>query len=282
MLTQVEVFTAGITASPLTVSDGDVSTDPIQIRSIDGLGPVKANINTSQYGSIDGEYFYGSNTPKRNIVLTVGLNPNWATQSVAALRRIVYSYFMPESFVKLRFTSTHLPVVEIEGYVESCEPNIFSPDTEIQISIVCPQPFFSAVSATAVSGPIQTMGDTATIDVNYEGDIATGFIVDIGNNALTYNTFYKIVNKTPTTQTFELTSATNTAPYNFMRLSTVKGDKFIRLYNTTDFTFVDELGKMAAGGSWMPLVKGVNKMQFQTDDPGYTWTLSYNAKYGGL
>jgi hypothetical protein len=126
------------------------------------------------------------------------------------------------------------------------------------------------------------MGDTATIDVNYEGDIATGFIVDIGNNALTYNTFYKIVNKTPTTQTFELTSATNTAPYNFMRLSTVKGDKFIRLYNTTDFTFVDELGKMAAGGSWMPLVKGVNKMQFQTDDPGYTWTLSYNAKYGGL
>jgi hypothetical protein len=75
-------------------------------------------------------------------VLTLGLNPNWVDQTVASLRRVLYRYLMPEAWTKLRFFSDDMPTVDIEGYVESFDPNMFTQDPEIQVSIICPKPDF--------------------------------------------------------------------------------------------------------------------------------------------
>ena len=53
------------------------SDDPIHIRDITGLGPVKAEIATTPFATSDGELFQGSTVGKRNIVMTLGFNPDW-------------------------------------------------------------------------------------------------------------------------------------------------------------------------------------------------------------
>ncbi len=124
---------------PLLGNDG---TGPFHIRDITGLGPVKADVNSQGFGSLDGEYYTGSHVGKRNIVMTLGLNPGSYYGSVAAMRRILYAYLMPKGNPILRFIFADRPPVQIEGYVESLEPTLFAKDPEVQVSIMCPKPFF--------------------------------------------------------------------------------------------------------------------------------------------
>ena len=61
MLTEVKAYSSWRSAPTLPLDDnGRAETDLIQIRNIDGLDPVKASVNTSPYGSIDGASYAGS------------------------------------------------------------------------------------------------------------------------------------------------------------------------------------------------------------------------------
>ena len=72
MLTEVKAYSSWRSAPTLPLSDsGRAETDLIQIRNIDGLDPVKASVNTSPFGSVDGASYVGSSVESRNIVLTI-------------------------------------------------------------------------------------------------------------------------------------------------------------------------------------------------------------------
>lgn len=287
MLTQMEVFAQGVTAPPLPILDQNVAMDAIQIRNIDGLGPVKASVNTTQYGSVDGEFFNSSYTPKRNIVLTIGLNPDWATQTFESLRQILYSYFMPESQVKLRFTSTHLATVEISGYVESCEPILFSknsnPNPEYQISIICPDPYFIASDATVIPGVTEAIAGTTDIIVEYEGSVPTGFIVDVvlPSGGTAFSGEIRLINKTPSIKV-AISTGIAVSTTQFFRFSSVQGDKYVRQYPLPSGNYTNVLGKFSPGSVWLQLRKGQNKIQVLSTTAGLGWNLRYYAKYGGL
>ncbi len=129
--------------------DGSTS---IQIRDIKGLEPIKAEI-ISVPSNLDGELFQNARLGKRNIVFQFGLNPNWVDQTMSSLRRLLYGYFPPKAIRKLRFYSDDMNSVDISGYVESIEPNMFSQDPEIQVSVICLKPnFISPVDGAVYSG----------------------------------------------------------------------------------------------------------------------------------
>ena len=88
MITQVEIASS-LSGIP-TLSLGTVmpNSDPVQIRSIDGLGPVKAETASTPFATGRGEMYQGINTGKRNIVLNLGLNPNWIDQTMGVLSHI--------------------------------------------------------------------------------------------------------------------------------------------------------------------------------------------------
>jgi hypothetical protein len=284
MITQMEVFTSGVTTPPFPIVDQDVGLDSIQIKNIDGLGPVTANVNTTEYGSIDGEILTGTSIPKRNIVITAALNPNWALgQTFESVRQVLYSYFMTENQVRLRFTSTHLAPLEIIGYVESCEPDMFSKDPIYQISIICPQPYFMAVSPTSIQGLTQAFATPVDVLVNYEGNADAGFTVDVTlpSGGTAFSGEARFINGTPTTKIGVVTPIV-VSTTSFFRLSTVQGAKFARQYPIPTGLPTNVLGKWATGGSWITLRKGVNKIQILTATAGLSWTLSYYARYGGL
>lgn len=283
MLTQVEALVVGVTAPDFPVTDGP-ATDPIQIRNIDGLGPVKAAVNTTQYGSVDGEFYTGSYVGARNIVLTVGLNPSWADQTFESLRRILLGYFLPGAPIKLVFTSTHMPQVKIEGFVESFEPNIFSKDPEIQVSIICPKPYFVAVAQSAITGVTTAFTDTTLTEIDYDGDVEVGYVMDFSiqaGGATLSNGEVRIVNNTPSVQLLSVKNV-NVDSTHSVRVSTVQGAKFARQIPLPSGNYTNVLGKVVPGSIWAPILKGVNYLQVMSSNPGQTWTLSYYALYGGL
>lgn len=284
MITQLEVFTAGVTAPPFPIVDQDVGLDSIQIKSIDGLGPVTAAVNTTEYGSIDGEFLTGTNIPKRNIVITAALNPNWALgQTFESVRQVLYSYFMTENQVRLRFTSTHLAPLEIIGYVESCDPDMFSKDPIYQISIICPQPYFTAVAPTSVQGLTQAFATPVDVLVPYDGNSDVGFVVDITlpSGGTPFSGEARFINGTPTTK-LGIVTPISVSTTSFFRLSSVQGDKYARQYPLPSGAFTNVLGKWQPSSSWLTLRKGINKIQILTATAGLNWSLSYYARYGGL
>ncbi|HXQ38634.1 MAG TPA: phage tail domain-containing protein, partial [Anaerolineales bacterium] len=180
MLTKMEVYgvTDGLPEIPLL---GDsVDNDLIQIRDIGGLEPVKANINTTPFAGYNGEYYLGSNIGKRNIVVTFGLNPDWEDQSISTLRQLLQSYFMTQNQIKLRFFSDELPTCEILGYTESFEPNRFSKDPEVQVSIICPEPDFVGIVPTVINGTVQNTLEYT--EIVYEGSVPTGFVLEVASS----------------------------------------------------------------------------------------------------
>lgn len=282
MITKLEVFSSQPDAPELPLGGFAPNDDPIQLRNIDGLGPVKADIVSTPFATGRGELYQGGTTGKRNIVLTLGLNPDWAEQTMAALRQMLYRYFIPEQWCKLRFFSHELPTVDIEGYVESFEPNIFSEDPEVQISVICPKPDFIDVDATMYSGVVDD--GTLELEFDYAGTVSTGFEIRIDptvDNAaytggITITTIAQLV-----PQVFEITPVTIDTTKHF-KMSSVHSQK--RVYNVAeaDGALTNLLVFVTPESVWPELKPGQNVLSVACAENDQAWTMAYYNRYGGL
>lgn len=120
----------------------------LAIKNIDGLGPGKANVNTTAIASYDGSVLDTVRLGNRNIVITFLMLQYENT--IEQARLTTYKYFPIKKEVTLIF-HTDSRDVSIKGSVESNEPNIFSKDEETKISIVCPDPYFYDLGFTKQS-----------------------------------------------------------------------------------------------------------------------------------
>lgn len=111
------------------------------VTEIKGLGPVKASINMTDIATQDGAKYNSARAEKRNIVL--GLR--YLTNDVEQARHLTYKYFPLKEPITF-YVETGTRQAEIVGYVESNEPNIFSQESDAQISILCDEPYFKDVS----------------------------------------------------------------------------------------------------------------------------------------
>jgi len=263
------------------------SSDPLQIRNIDGLGPVKADIASTPFATGRGAFHQGDSTGVRNIVLTVGLNPDWADQSVAALRQMLYAYFMPEKWTRLSFFSDELSQVDIDGVVESFEPNIFSQDPEIQVSILCHRPDFIDPNEKLVTGIVpNSLVDGAPIQtvINYEGTAPTGFElrVKLVHPKPIYLGRLIVVNQGPTIyETFEMDEITLDVAHYFM-LTTIKTARRVEEIYPADNWRGNLLANMKGGSKWPELKPGENTFSVGAEQSGLKYELRYYNRFGGL
>lgn len=257
--------------------------DPVQIKNIDGLGPVKSSIVTTPFATGRGELYQGGTTGKRNIVMTLGYNPDWAAQqTMSSLRQLLYRYFMPEQWCKLRFFSDELPDVDIEGYVESFEPNIFSQDPEVQISVICPKPDFIEPDATIISGVVDD-GATET-EFEYIGTVDTGYELRVENSPtnVAYTGDITIVTKSPEDpQTFYVTPIT-ADDVRFFKMSSVRNAKRVSTVLLADGSITNLLSRLSADSVWPEIKPGQNLISVAAAENGQDWTLAYFNRFGGL
>lgn len=279
MLTSLEARNARVSTPPLPIESGN---GPIQVRDIRGLTPVAANINSTRYGSIDGEVLTGKSIGKRNIVMTFGFNPNWATQSMESLRQILYSYFMPKETVGLRFISTHMPPVEIFGEVESMESDLFSKDPEIQVSVVCVKPYFRDIDANVVLGTSVALPDGAPTIVSVPSfAVPTGILLTVAKGAAAnHDGEVRVINDALTKSIFKV-SAQIDATHSF-QMNSNQSTKYAREIDPASSGFSNILGQVDGGSIWIQLSPGDNEFRVASSHPGQAWELRYYNNYGGL
>ena len=279
MLTEVKAYSSWRSAPTLPLAEGGrAETDLIQIRNIDGLDPVKASVNTSPYGSVDGASFVGASVLTRNIVLTLHPNPDWDNWTHEVLRRLVYSYFMPKRPTRLVFYSDDMVPVEISGVVEDISNNIFSKDPELNVSIICPDPYFTALDPTVLTG---LTNDDAII-VDYQGSVEAGMHVKVTATADPAPSDIGIQIGDPSITYFAVLATVN--PTMYFEMSSLPMRKYVQNVNIGTGVITNLLSKVHVqeGSLWPSFQPGENEFSVITDHGAHDWELTYFERFGGL
>lgn len=272
MLTLVEASGQG---SLLSLPLGDI-TEGYSVQDITGLDPVKATIVSSGYATQDGEQYHSSRREKRNIVLTLGLEPDYSDQTARQLRNRLYEFFMPKSEVSLRFYSEDESTVEIGGRVESFESPQFTQKPMATISILCFDPDFIDLESKHVAGT--SVSGFTEKDIDYEGTVEAGFVLRMMINQELTDFSFK--NRAPDGSLSSMDFSTNLHPGDILEVSTVFGSMGVYLIRGS--TRSSLLYALSPYSQWIRLFPGLNHVRFVTTNPGVPFTIDYIPRYGGL
>jgi Phage tail protein RIFT-related domain len=282
VLTQLKAYSSWHSASVLPFDEaGAAETDLIQVRNIDGLDPVKASVNTTPFGSVDGASYVGSSVPSRNIVLTLNPNPNWDNWTFESLRRLLYSYFMPKRPTRLVFYSDDMVPVKIEGIVEGVTVNPFSKNPELLVSIICPDPYFIALEPTVITGQSVRAGGATEI-LEYNGTVEAGFYVRVTSVTPPEPTEIGVQIGDPAISYFTIN--TGTSPTKYFEMSSVPMRKYVQNVEIGTGIITNLLSKatIEEGSAWPMLQPGENEFALVTDQGVQDWELTYFERFGGL
>lgn len=131
----------------LTINLDDIEPESgLFITEIEGLGPVKADINMTELAAKDGSKYNSSRANGRNIVMKVRFI---YASSIEEVRLLSYKYFPLKKRIKFHI-ETDNRIAEVEGYIESNEPDIFSQEETASISIVCESAWFKDASENGI------------------------------------------------------------------------------------------------------------------------------------
>lgn len=245
------------------------------VESIEGLGPCTATINAKEQATVDGAIYNSARVNSRNIVLSLKF---LFAPTIEDVRQKSYKYFPIKKPLTLK-VETDNRIAEIQGYVESNEPDIFSKDEGTQISIICPDPYFYSTrdNVTLFSGieaifefPFSNESLTEKLlefgrieyaterVVRYAGDADVGVRIIIHalgdvSNITIYNT--------GTRETMKIFDDFVNA--DDIYISTVKGDKYI--YRMRNGVFTNILNSLSRDSNWFTLSKGDNIFAFTAE-----------------
>lgn len=278
----------------------------IAITKIEGLGPVKADINSTEISSGDGARFNSARIGTRNIVFTFRL---LEAPTVEDSRQKTYKYFPVKTNVTLLF-ETDNRLCQITGYVESNKPNIFSEEEDTQISIICPNPYFISMenggmnsvvffgseptfefpfSNESLTDPLIIFGNIKLRQeeiVPYDGDSQVGFTIKMHalgevRQITIYNTKTRESMKIDTDILNEITGSGIIAG-DEITISTIKGDKHITLLRDGEETnILNALGKDV---DWFQLSKGDNRFAYLCEygAENLEFSINYQTLYEGV
>lgn len=255
------------------------------ISNIDGLGAAKADINTTKLAANDGTIYNSSRLNQRNIVLELMLT--FAPQ-IEDSRQRTYQFFPIKREITLSF-ETDNRTSTIKGYVESNEPDIFSEKEIVQISLICPDPYFHSdrVNRTVFSGidPLfEFVFSNESLDdgllefgsieiakeksIFYTGDADVGLIIRIhaigqAKNVSIYNIRTR-ESMTIDTDKLEKLTGNGIITGDDIVINTNRGNKSIHLLRSGRYTNI--LNCLDRGADWFRLVKGNNIFAYVADE----------------
>lgn len=271
----------------------------IWVVNVDGLGPVKANISTSEVVTYDGTIFNSVRAEERNIVLDLVFDGT----DIEELRHKTYQYFPVKEMVTLLVSTDHR-LCEISGYVESNDVSIFSSLESAQISIICPEAWFRDMSyegtlAVEFYGidrlfefPFSNESLTEKLiefgkirysfeeTFEYVGEVETGFLItihalgDVGDITIADVD----TNEFMTIYADKLESVTGSALVSgdSIVISTVKGSKYARLLRNGVYTNI--LNCLDRDSTWFQVKQGYNTFSYSLETDSDNVEISINVQ----
>lgn len=275
----------------------------IAIENIDGLGPSQANINSFDVATMDGSFYTSSRMTERNIIFD--LIP-WGTHDIESSRLKTYRYFPIKKKIKMIF-ETDMQYRWCEGYVEKNDPNIFSDRETIQISIICPTPYFYAkgeeaqvfsgvrslfefpFSNESLSDDLIEFGEImldTRVNFDYEGDIDTGMVItihclDVASNIILYNVDTREQLKILTDKITKLLGDPIMEGDDII-ISTVNGKKSAYILRNGVYTNI--ISAIDKSADWLQISPGRNTFDFSAEkgENELLITMTYDVVYGGI
>lgn len=262
-----------------------------QILSVQGLNPPNAQINTSKIAGLDGSKFNSSTMNERNLVIMIKLRGD-----IEKNRIRLYSFFRSKEWCKFYYKNNSRDVY-IEGYVESVECDLFSNKEIIQVSIICPNPYFKGVEEIiddisksleafefpfAINVPgieFSTVNNSKITNIFNDSENETGVIITID----VLDSMSKIqIKGTSTGETFTLN-------YDFVKndritIDTNKGKKSVSLLRNA--TTINLFSAVEKGSAFFQLDTGDNFFSYLIDDGTNDGAVQiffkHYALYGGV
>lgn len=273
MITMVEAITAqGETLSlPLQDASGGYI-----VKSIDGLDPVKATVVSSSFAQIDGTQYQTSRREERNLILKLGFQPDFVNTDVQTLRRQLYRYLMPKSFVTLRFYMDGVHFADIQGIVESHEAPRFAKEPTVNISVICFEPDFIAPDSVVLSG--STVADTTESLLVYPGSTEAGILFKLLVNRSIAGFDIDLRRAGAAFQNMEV--AASLVSGDIVEISTIPGAK--RALRTRAGVQTSILYAVSPASTWANIYPGDNMLRVSTGGAPIPYTIEYTARYGGL
>lgn len=263
-----------------------------QVINIVGLNPPPAQINTTTGVNLDGAAFNSSRLNTRNIVITVKINGDVETN-----RQNLYRFFPTKQPCTIYYLNENRNVF-IMGYVETVECNLFTNNEQMQISIICPQPYFKGLYemlddisnrvaqfvfpfSINVGSPIpfSTYQSSRITNVYNDSDSESGMIIVI--------TFFDGVNSIMIRDVDN--GDTFTLNYSFLEndvviVNTSRGEKSVTLLR--DGTTTNIFSAVQKGSVFLQLTAGDNHFGYIADngsnDDGVTIVIKHRNLYRGV
>ena len=274
------------------------------VRSISGLGPPKANINSTDLATADGALYSSARASTRNIVFNLQF---MFAPTIEDSRQLTYKYFPLKKLVKIE-VETDNRSLETSGYVESNSPDIFSREETTQISIICLDPFFydpnPSVTQFATVTPTfefpfsneSTSEDliefgTINLDtrstIDYVGDVDTGVLITIHalGSVSGSLTIYNV--ETQEQMVIDLAKIKTLIGKDYgsgddIIISTVSGDKYVQVLH--DGKYTNAIAAIEKLADWFQVSVGRNIFNFTVTKgiENLVMSFSYRNAYGGI
>ena len=270
----------------ITLTEAEPSHGHI-LKKIDGLGAPTGVINISDLATDDGGSYNSARTEKRTIDMTLLLT---FAPDIETSRQVLYRYFPIKKKVRLFFNTTNRNVY-IDGYVEKCEPDIFSKEESVALSVVCDDPYFYETGGTnyttfgSVNPLFEFEFENESLDENlielseykldrvrnivYNGDIEAGIVIHIEaisgpvGNITIYNFITKELMKISSDRIEHMTGSKISAGDELI-ISTVHKNPYVELLRNGERT--NMINAIDRKSDWFSLVKGNNIFGYSVDD----------------
>lgn len=274
------------------------------VKSISGLGPPKANINSTDLATADGALYSSARASTRNIVFNLQF---MFAPTIEDSRQLTYKYFPLKKLVKIE-VETDNRSLETSGYVESNSPDIFSKEETTQISIICLDPFFydpnPSVTQFATVTPTfefpfsnestsESLIEFGTINldtrstIDYIGDVDTGVLITIHalGSVSGSLTIYNV--ETQEKMVVDLAKIKTLIGKDYgsgddIIISTVSGDKYVQVLH--DGKYTNAIAAIEKLADWFQVSVGRNIFNFTVTKgiENLVMSFSYRNAYGGI
>lgn len=273
MLTKVEVRTAQGVLLVLTL---DNISNGYVVEDILGLDPVKATLVSSTFANFDGAKYQSSRRETRNILFKLGLEPNYITASVRDLRTNLYSFFIPNTVVDLRFFMSDGLTVDIQGRVETFDAPLFMKEPKVDISILCFDPDFVGITPIVVNE--NTVSDLDDFTIPYEGTVETGiqFVLNVDRVLTEFTIYHRSADNI--LRTFDF--AASLEADDILTINSVVGSKYITLSRLS--TLSSLLYGKSPPSNWIELMPGDNEIRVYATGAPIPFSITYTPRHGGL
>lgn len=271
MLTKIQL---AADANVIDISVLDYPLSPYTLKGSSGFDPPDFDVTIAdKFGH--GGLYKGRRAPPKDIMLKIGISPDFTNADpVGFSRDILYNILetSTDGLMEIRLIDSIRPTLIIPAVVEKFVNPISNKEIEVQITFLCPQPYFTT-TADVVTTP-----SLSTYNVTYEGTVNIGFVVNIGSHTSEPDNWVQITKS----QTGEFMRFTGPTLTNYIYLlDTREGSRSVK--KSIGGVISNGLHTIGSDYDWLKLSKGLNTFVITALAGSPTITsFTYRPAYWGI